>query len=264
MHKPSSTNDLLCFINDDLKIVTVNATVQGVYFYRLEHPISGEIRYVGKTVKPYRRRESHISPCRNATFKHHLANWLRQLFAAGLKPIFRIIDYLVQEAAHQWEDRERALIGDYRAQGYPLTNIAEGGEGAASYGRLGKTNSPEHLAKTRAGRLGKPVHRKDPEGWAQRKREGTKRYYSELKQTGIIVKRGPASEETKRRISEANRARTSPKNAVIQLDLVGNELMRYDSQTAAAKAVGVSASCITSVLKGRTQTAAGFKWQKVT
>ena len=76
--------------------------------------------------------------------------------------------------AQTWEDSERKWIKFYRDNGYNVTNIADGGNHSASYGRLGKKNSPEHIAKTRAGRLGKPTNT-SPEG-KLRRADGIRRY----------------------------------------------------------------------------------------
>lgn len=57
-----------------------------------------------------------------------------------------------------------------------------------------------------------------------------------------------------------NSAQSKP---VIQLDLDGNEIARFHSIHAAAKAVGGNANNITVCLQGKIATAYGYKWRLV-
>lgn len=64
------------------------------------------------------------------------------------------------------------------------------------------------------------------------------------------------TEETKRKISE------SKKKHVIQMDLEGNELNRFDSVTDAANAIGLTISAISKATNSEKYTAGGYKWKR--
>lgn len=79
-----------------------------------------------------------------------------------------------------WQDAEKKWIAYFKKQGNYLTNATPGGDtGVASYGRLGKKNSPEHIEKTRLGRIGKPVFR-NPES-NKRRADGVRRYRARIR-----------------------------------------------------------------------------------
>jgi hypothetical protein len=84
---------------------------------------------------------------------------------------------LVEECSEDtWAEAEKKWIKHYRELDVGLTNFTDGGDkGAATYGRLGKKNSQEHIAKTRAGRIGKPVKRSQISN--ERRAKGVRRYY---------------------------------------------------------------------------------------
>lgn len=48
---------------------------------------------------------------------------------------------------------------------------------------------------------------------------------------------------------------------IIQYDLIGNEIKKWDSITKAAKSLGVDKCSIWGALKGRQQTSCGYKWR---
>lgn len=277
MHIPS---DLVHHTIDTL----LNVPQAGwTYIYGLCDPQTKAIRYVGKSRALVKRFLHHLSQSRQAGFKRHSACWLSGLIQAGTPPTIVILEAIPPPESATWEVRERHWIAALRASGCDLTNITRGGEGGATYGRLGKKNSPEHIAKTRAGRIGKPCKRVDPEGWNKRKAEGVKRYYARMKEMGIAIKRGPASDERKRKISEANKGRTytmSPEHkqkchvnlerarqasvvGVVQREIDGREIARFASIRDAAAATGVRNTAISNCVTGRCKTAGGFVWSRV-
>jgi group I intron endonuclease len=86
------------------------------YIYTLSHPITKEVRYVGKTINIKRRYYDHLYRDGN-THKHH---WVKSLLAEGLKPIMTIIE----ECPDNWEEREIFWITQFDN----LTNLTKGGE----------------------------------------------------------------------------------------------------------------------------------------
>lgn len=92
-----------------------------VYIYGLKDPRTGEIRYVGKTVNPSSRFSFHMA---GNDVNRHKQNWLTGLKREGVKPEMVILEVTDED---RWEGREKYWIAKGRKDGWPLTNIAEGG-----------------------------------------------------------------------------------------------------------------------------------------
>lgn len=76
-----------------------------VNIYTLEHPITGEIKYVGKTIKSLQIRLSeHITDSKKYNFKN--PNWIKSILKLNLKPIIQwnsfteIQEFLNYSASH--------------------------------------------------------------------------------------------------------------------------------------------------------------------
>ena len=109
------------------------------YIYTLKHPITNEVRYVGKTINIQRRYKQHLYDKRHS----HKASWIKSLKAENLKPILTVIEECTEE---NWIEREKYWISQYDN----LTNLREGG--GADFKR---TTSEETKEKIRQKNLGK-------------------------------------------------------------------------------------------------------------
>jgi hypothetical protein len=91
--------------------------------YALCHPGTGEIRYIGQTVKPLNQRlNGHVSDHKNS----HKTNWVNTLKAQGLRPVIQLLeegDWTQEEC----DAREIEWIAWGRDGQLALTNIADGG-----------------------------------------------------------------------------------------------------------------------------------------
>jgi len=95
--------------------------------YALVHPITNEIRYVGKTSKTVENRiKGHIACC---DIKSHKNNWVKNLIKSGLKP-----DYVILEMTDSWVEAEQFWIAYFNFLGARLTNSTIGGEGSIFIG----------------------------------------------------------------------------------------------------------------------------------
>ncbi len=112
------------------------------YIYTLSHPVTNEVRYIGKTINIKRRYKQHLYDKRTKSYK---CSWIISLRDIGLKPIMNIIEECTDE---NWEDRERYWIKQYDN----LTNTKEGGNGGDNYKRY---ISEEAIEKIRQANLGK-------------------------------------------------------------------------------------------------------------
>lgn len=123
--------------------------------YGLVDPRTQEIRYVGKSCSGLNRPKVHGCRCRVAKDRTHKGRWIAGLQAKGLT--FSVV--VLEECQHP-EDlfaAERRWIAHGRAQGWRLTNLTDGGEGAIGM---------RHSAETRA-KIGQKSRAKSPESWAR-------------------------------------------------------------------------------------------------
>jgi group I intron endonuclease len=107
-----------------------------VFIYSLSHPITHEVRYVGKTVRPKARYNEHI----NDISSSHKANWIKLLLSQNLQPNMNILEECIETT---WSEREKYWIKQY----HNLTNSTEGGED----GRLSKSVR-KRLSKINSGK----------------------------------------------------------------------------------------------------------------
>lgn len=125
-----------------------------IYIYTLSHPITNEVRYVGKTINVNRRFKQHLYDKRHS----HKASWVKSLKSEGLKPIMTI----VETCTDNWQEREIYWISQYDN----LTNFKQGG--GVDYER---TTSEETKEKLRQANLGKTLS----EETKQKQREKAKK-----------------------------------------------------------------------------------------
>lgn len=123
-----------------------------ITIYALRDPTSAEIRYVGQTNRPPRRRfNQHINIARKVTVPH-VAAWIRGLLDAGLTP-----DLMILEETSSIDDAnsaEVAWIRSFRELGARLTNRAEGGVLSRGW-----HHTPEQREKWRRERRGPKASR---------------------------------------------------------------------------------------------------------
>lgn len=114
--------------------------------YALLDPRDRTIRYIGKTVsEPLRRWKSHLwQP--SHTYKWF---WICALKLRGLKPVWQTLE--VVPISEDWEARERAWIARGHAEGWPLTNLTDGGDGWP-VGYKHTAESREKMSRVQSGR----------------------------------------------------------------------------------------------------------------
>lgn len=103
------------------------------YLYTLEHPITNEVRYVGKTINIKRRYKQHLYDKRSS----HKASWVKSLKNDSLKPIMTIIEECTIDT---WQEREIYWITQFDN----LTNHLNGG--GVNYVRTTKQETRDKLS----------------------------------------------------------------------------------------------------------------------
>ena len=89
--------------------------------YELSHPVTLEVRYIGKANDPAARLKSHMRDARRRNTP--LYCWVRRLRAEGLTPAMRVLEWV-----EDWEKAEIRHIAERRAKGERLLNLADGGD----------------------------------------------------------------------------------------------------------------------------------------
>lgn len=125
--------------------------VKWAYIYGLVDPHTDEIRYIGKSIRPYQRIQNHM----NDTGSCHRVHWLQSLKKLGLKPHVIILDRIADE--DDWQALEKYWIALGYDMDWPLTNNTDGGDGVVGLPaetrermrqtRLGRKHSPESLIR---------------------------------------------------------------------------------------------------------------------
>lgn len=164
-----------------------------VTIYALSDPMTGEIRYVGKTINLQKRLNSHRADRRGKSYK---AKWLARILDSGNMPK---VDVLETANHHEWEEAERFWIAYLRFIGCRLTNLETGGSG-------GKRHAPEVIEKMRHSHTGKVI--------SQEQRE-------KLRRANIGKK---ASPETRQKMRDARAGKPIPveQRAKISRTLMGH------------------------------------------
>lgn len=97
------------------------------YIYTLAHPITNEIRYIGKTNNIHRRYLGHL----NDKSKAHRNCWIKSLLNNNLFPVIEILDEFSNE--DDCYDAEIYWISQFKTWGFRLTNLHNGGRGRGEY-----------------------------------------------------------------------------------------------------------------------------------
>jgi len=61
------------------------------YIYALLDPRNNEVRYIGKTTQPKNRLSGHIGECKNVKSLHYRAKWIISLLNKELQPIIKFL-----------------------------------------------------------------------------------------------------------------------------------------------------------------------------
>lgn len=97
--------------------------------YALVCPVTGDIRYIGKSKNIRRRYNNHKSASSNKS--HPVTRWTAKLRTKGLSPCLSIL-YEGQE--EELDEREIYFIKKYREAGSNLMNLEDGGSTPAASG----------------------------------------------------------------------------------------------------------------------------------
>ena len=102
-----------------------------IHIYLLKHPITDEIKYVGKTKNLQARLWNHVNKAKY--IETFIQRWVKSLTDKGLKPVMEVIETCTEN----WDEREMYWIA-YYSKTCQLANHTSGGEGHYGYTRANK------------------------------------------------------------------------------------------------------------------------------
>lgn len=230
-----------------------------VKIYYLSHPITNEIRYVGKTVETLNERLRKHLQKKEISYRY---NWIISLKKKGLVPKINLIE---ECDICDWKWVEKYWISQFRCWGFKLVNLCDGGLGCDSMKhtletkekiskahkgkqwRLGAVISEVTRDKIRKGNLGKKRSRSSVEKMIKSK-------------IGISTGVGrKLSIEQKNNISKGViKVKGKP---IQQFDLNMNLIKEWESISVASKTLKMPNSNIVNVCKGNRKTAKSFIWK---
>lgn len=125
----------------------VSLGMKKTFIYALKDPVTGLIRYIGKSDAPKKRLCRHLNGAKTGE-KCHRSDWLRYLQSKNQKPLIEIVDEVPES---EWQSWEVAYIQFFKDSGCDLTNATPGGEaGPVMLGEknhnFGKKMTPEKRA----------------------------------------------------------------------------------------------------------------------
>lgn len=194
--------------------------------YGLIDPFTNELRYVGKSTSGLRRPRMHLWPS-NLKKKRWVYNWLRQVLAQGGKPEIVVLES--HDNPHELYEAEQWFISYYRSLGCRLTNCSDGGPGWSGSKPIEVCIKISNALRGR--KIGPPskIHRQ------------------RLREANLGKKK---SDETRVRMSEAKGGRSF-------YDHTGR---LHVSIQQAARDLGLHATHICKVLKGRLKSTGGYRF----
>jgi hypothetical protein len=169
--------------------------------YTLRHPLTNEIRHVGKSNNPKRRIIQHIYTAKHKTRKSHCCYWIGSLLKNNQKPTMQIVNWFNSE--NDCNNAEKLIIENFRKAGVKLTNLTDGGEG-----QVGRVMSEETKSKIRETIL------KNGNLLKGRKRSSEIGLKISLSKKGIAF-----SEEHKKKLSDAKKGKAIPIETRVKMSI---------------------------------------------
>lgn len=189
--------------------------------YALLDPMTGLVRYIGKSATGLKRPRQHWEPAalRKDT-NPYKRTWLERLICSGKKPIIAVLEYCAE--AKDISRGEVHWIKVFRGVDAPLTNLTAGGDGAGIGNQIwrGRTHSKETrkaLSLALRGNKNSLGYTHSAEAVARSSAASVGRSPSletraKLRAAKLGKKRGPHSPETRAKMSAAHKLRLGNKH----------------------------------------------------
>ena len=208
-----------------------------IYIYILKDPLSGDVKYCGKTNNIKVRLSGHLKDKRHNKEKYQ---WIFDIKSKGLKPILEVIDIVDDD---NWDFWEKYWISQLKTWGFNLFNKTDGGE----YSITGFRHTEETKKKISELQLGRTLN----DEWR--------------KNISISKKDVKFSDDHLKNLSLSHIGQL-PGNikSIYQIDInTGDILNEFNSITDAYKKLGLNfknSSLISSACNGKVKVAYGYYW----
>jgi len=208
-----------------------------IYIYILKDPITGDVKYCGKTNNIKVRLSGHL---KEKKYNIDKAEWIKEIRLKKLKPIIEVLDEVYDS---DWDFWEKYWISQLKTWNFNLFNKTDGGE----YSVTGFKHTAETKKKISDSQIGKKLSKE----WRNSISIGRK---------GIKF-----SDEHLKNLSLSHIGKT-PNNtiSVYQIDINnGDVINEFSSISDAYVSVGVdqkNGSSISTACKGKCKSAYGYYW----
>lgn len=231
--------------------------METVYIYTLEHPITEEIRYVGKTKNPKMRFHNHCNKLHNE--KSHKRNWINKLKKEGLKPKMKILDEVLES---EWKFWERFWINQLKQWNFNLVNHTSGGDGLTLGNETSFKKGQVAWNDTNTFISCKICNKefKISPNQLEKKQYCSNKCYADSKK-GISI-----SEETQFKKGHVpwNKGKNikikGDKNVYQYSGLTGEFIKKWNTAKEAALSLNINAEGIGQNCRGKAKTAGGYNW----
>lgn len=222
--------------------------MKNVYIYGLSDTISGQLRYIGKTLNVYRRLQRHINE--RHIHDSHKDRWIRNVIDCGGKIEIFIIDIVNEKTWVFWEQH---YIAYFKFLGVKLTNGTNGGDEPPS--TKGRKHSEYSKTKMSNSKKGKPIP------WLNNVNPKTKEHLEKISNS-LKGRKSPNkgkkfSEEFRNKLSNAS----TSKIKVVQLDQNNNVIKIWNSINEAQKTLQIRHISEVCNNKRYHKTSGGFFWK---
>jgi len=211
--------------------------MQTVFIYTLEHPITEEVRYVGKTNNLKIRLGNHLC----GRQKTHKVNWIKSLKSQGLIPVMKILDEVYKE---DWIFWEVYWINQFKIWGFNLVNATNGGDGTA--GLASKCKKPVKCFDL----YGNLIKSFESATVASKELNCSTTHISDCCNGNIKSHRNKVWRYIDDDFSKFEVENNSRRKSILQYDLNGNLIAEYFSITQAAIELNCLAPSISRALRG--------------
>ena len=237
--------------------------------YTLTDPITNQVRYVGKTIRPLSdRRNKHVQDAKRTL--NHRACWIRGLLSKGVKPIIELLEEVPNS---EWQECERFYISYFRFLGFRLTNILDGGNcdvptryisKKLSVAGTGRKHTPEAKRKISMANSG-PNNGMYGAIISVRERAKRRRFHTGKKMSLAAIEKTRIANLGRKNTMEARekmRASSPNKRPVYQYDLCGTLIKCWDSVAECCRTMHYCGKNIAECCNHkRLKTYRGFRWE---
>lgn len=232
------------------------------FIYTLDCPMTGEVKYVGKSNAPKSRYRNHLNDLRENNLK---TNWVKNLKSKNKTPVLSIID---EVDIGEWRFWEKYWICQMKCWGFNLKNGTNGGDGtdtltedakrkmSETSPRKGKTYE-EFFGKEKSEKLKKKMS-----DWNyERIKNGFKNNFSN--ESIEKMKNGIKNHWKNNKYPVENLKESIEKNSIplLQYDMQGNLIKEWISAAEVKKVLGFDNSNISRAAKNGNKCVCGYIWK---